>query len=94
MTVFNIGVVIFGMACASALMGITEKVLFENDGKEKQDQYSSLPPWAYVANFLGVAIAGFALIVIYLVTKLGYRRRPLPEEQHISLEPTSPSSVN
>ncbi|GFS44333.1 putative cytochrome b561 [Trichonephila inaurata madagascariensis] len=75
------GVIIFILAIISCHSGIMEKVK-ASLGKE----YSDLPPAGYVANFLGVSLTVFAILVLYLVNTPQFKRRPLPEEDKITLE--------
>jgi hypothetical protein len=42
-------------------------------------------PEYILANFLGIFIIAFVILVIYLVTKPDYKRQPAPEEDHIQL---------
>lgn len=82
------GLAIFAMAVATALMGITEKLLFKLTGAG----YSAFPKEAVLANVLGVSLVVFAVLVIYLATREAYRRQPLPEEATLPLEPQTPQS--
>ena len=42
-------------------------------------------PQGILINFLGVFVIAFVILVIYLVTKVDYRRPAAPEEDHIPL---------
>ena len=42
-------------------------------------------PQGILINFLGVFVIAFVVLVIYLVTKVDYRRPAAPEEDHIPL---------
>jgi cytochrome b-561 len=64
------GIIIFIMACATALMGITEKAIFS------LKDYKDLPTEGKVLNMFGLMIALFCGLVVYLVTKYDYRRPP------------------
>jgi cytochrome b-561 len=64
------GIIIFIMACATALMGITEKAIFS------LKDYKDLPTEGKVLNMFGLMIALFCGLVVYLVTKYDYRRQP------------------
>ncbi|XP_006813966.1 transmembrane ascorbate-dependent reductase CYB561-like [Saccoglossus kowalevskii] len=68
------GVFIFGMAVASALMGITEKLLFT------LDNYSDLPAEARIANTAGICFLVFAGIIGYLVTRHDFKREEVDYE--------------
>ncbi|XP_015787659.1 cytochrome b ascorbate-dependent protein 3 isoform X2 [Tetranychus urticae] len=70
------GLIIFTISIAACLTGLTEKIFF-SVGKEN---YSSLPPSALYANFIGVLIVLFAIIIGYLVTESNFARKPLPSE--------------
>lgn len=48
--------------------------------------YATLPPAAYVLNFLGIFVVAFALIVGYLVTAVDFKRAPLPEESQLQIQ--------
>lgn len=71
------GTSLLALAGVTALMGITENTIFK-----KIQKYT---PEHILANFLGVFIIAFIMLVIYLVTKADYRRLPAPEEDHIQL---------
>lgn len=75
------GVIIFILAVLSCHSGIMEKVK-ASLGKE----YLDLPPAGFIANFFGVSITVFAILVLYLVFTPQFKRRPLPEEDRITLE--------
>ncbi|GFT15362.1 putative cytochrome b561 [Nephila pilipes] len=75
------GVIIFILSILSCHSGIMEKVK-ASLGKE----YLDLPPAGYIANFLGVSLTIFAILVLYLVNTPQFKRRPLPEEDKITLE--------
>ncbi|CAL1295737.1 unnamed protein product [Larinioides sclopetarius] len=75
------GTIIFILAILSCHSGIMEKVK-----ASLGTEYLNLPAAAYVANFLGVSITVFAVLVIYLLFLPHFKRRPLPEEDKICLE--------
>ncbi|XP_077978218.1 transmembrane ascorbate-dependent reductase CYB561-like isoform X2 [Glandiceps talaboti] len=62
------GVFIFFMAVATALMGITEKLLFS------LDNYPQLPTVALIANCAGFFFVLFAAIIGFLVLHPNYKR--------------------
>ncbi|KAH8274985.1 hypothetical protein KR018_008385 [Drosophila ironensis] len=66
----------FGLAIASALMGITEKAIFAITNPP----YSTLPPAGLLANVIGVLYVVFGALVVYLATEPSYRRKPIPED--------------
>lgn len=67
-----VGVFIFGGACATALIGIEDKLMLSIS-----TTYSSRPPEAYVANFFGYVIFALAAVVTFIVTFAPWKR---PEE--------------
>ncbi|KAM4626458.1 plasma membrane ascorbate-dependent reductase CYBRD1 [Discoglossus pictus] len=66
------GLLIFGTVIATALMGITEKLIFS----VKEPPYSKLPPEAVFVNTLGVLILVFGALVIWMTTQPGWKRPP------------------
>lgn len=86
-----IGLTLFVMSCATALLGITEKAFFSLASDPK---YADLPPAGIVLNLLGISILLFAIVIVYLVTNSQFKRRPLPEEQALQLQMDETSSVN
>lgn len=79
------GSAIFVLAVITCVSGITEKAIF----KLQPGGYGKLPGEAYVLNFVGTSIVLFALLVGFLVTLPDYKRRPLPEEQQLSMSMSS-----
>ncbi|XP_077978217.1 transmembrane ascorbate-dependent reductase CYB561-like isoform X1 [Glandiceps talaboti] len=63
------GVFIFFMAVATALMGITEKLLFSLDEK-----YHDLPLTALLGNAAGVCLVVFAMLVTWVVLNSSWKR--------------------
>ncbi|XP_061092298.1 plasma membrane ascorbate-dependent reductase CYBRD1 [Conger conger] len=76
------GLLIFTSVIATALMGITEKLIFGL----KNPKYKDSPPEATFVNFLGVLIMVFGALVIWIVTCPAWKR---PNEQLLSSQPTS-----
>lgn len=74
------GAVLLALAGATALVGITEKMVFHH-----KLTYPTKDPLGILVNFLGVFIIAFVVLVVYLVTKQEYRRPPAPEEDHMQL---------
>ncbi|XP_054712181.1 putative transmembrane ascorbate-dependent reductase CYB561 homolog [Uloborus diversus] len=72
------GITIFVLAVISCHSGIMEKVK-GSLGKE----YLNLPPAAFVANFLGVTITIYAVLVVFLAAMPQFRRMPLSDEDTI-----------
>ncbi|KAH8262541.1 hypothetical protein KR026_010899 [Drosophila bipectinata] len=66
----------FGLAIASALMGITEKAIFAITNPP----YSTLPAAGLLANVIGVLYVVFGALVVYLATEPSYKRKPIPED--------------
>ncbi|KAM4622479.1 transmembrane ascorbate-dependent reductase CYB561 [Discoglossus pictus] len=78
--------VFFGLALlvcsiATALLGITEKLLFTFP-----TEYSNLPREGVLANVLGLLLVAFGLVIGYIVTRDEWKRPPLPEEQALSID--------
>lgn len=69
-----VGLLGFVMAIASALLGISEKAFFV------MNDYANLPNQALIVNTLGVLIAVYGGLVVYLVTEPSYKRDALPED--------------
>ncbi|KAK7500796.1 hypothetical protein BaRGS_00008040 [Batillaria attramentaria] len=74
------GATLLVLAAATALMGITETAIFHF-----KEEYATKSAQSILANFLGVFIIAFVVLVVYLVTKQDYRRPPAPEEDHMQL---------
>ncbi|XP_050544159.1 transmembrane ascorbate-dependent reductase CYB561-like isoform X2 [Daktulosphaira vitifoliae] len=68
------GVLNFALAIGTSVLGLGEKVIFALD-----KEYKHLPAEAFVVNILGIVIAAYGAIVIYLVTKSQYKRIPNAE---------------
>ena len=79
------GSAMFALAVIACVSGITEKAIF----KLQPGGYGRLPGEAYLLNFLGITVVLFGLLVGYLVTLPDYKRRPLPEEQQLSMSMSS-----
>ena len=58
---------IFICACATALLGLTEKAIFYG-------KYNEFHPCGVVANCIGVSTLVFAILVVYLVANPRYKR--------------------
>ncbi|KAM3917105.1 plasma membrane ascorbate-dependent reductase CYBRD1 [Leptodactylus fuscus] len=74
------GLLLFGGVIATALMGITEKLIFSL----KSPSYSSLPPHAIFVNTLGLLIVVFGGLILWITTRPGWKRPPehVPKDQH------------
>jgi len=75
------GLAIFVLACATALMGITEKTFFKLG-----DQYKDKSSEATLVNMLGLSIVFFCIIVLGLVSKQSFKRLHRPEDQMLLTE--------
>ncbi|KAH0621479.1 hypothetical protein JD844_022836 [Phrynosoma platyrhinos] len=64
------GLLIFGTVIATALMGITEKLIFAL----KSPAYSSSPEEALFVNTLGVLIVVFGAVVLWMATRPHWKR--------------------
>ncbi|XP_007905533.1 transmembrane ascorbate-dependent reductase CYB561 [Callorhinchus milii] len=74
------GLTLFLLAIATALLGITEKLLFSIS-----DGYSKQVPEGILANVLGLLLVGFGLTVGYVVTRSEWKRPPNPEDEPLSM---------
>ncbi|XP_073503063.1 plasma membrane ascorbate-dependent reductase CYBRD1 [Phyllobates terribilis] len=74
------GLLLFGGIIATALMGITEKLIFSL----KNPPYSNLPPHGVFVNTLGLMIAVFGGLIIWITTRPGWKRPPehVLKDQH------------
>ncbi|KAJ8416853.1 hypothetical protein AAFF_G00327310 [Aldrovandia affinis] len=68
------GLFIFGSVITTALMGITEKLIFGL----KNPKYKDSPPEATFVNVLGVLIVLFGALILWIVTRPSWKR---PSEQ-------------
>ncbi|XP_043210944.1 transmembrane ascorbate-dependent reductase CYB561-like isoform X1 [Amphibalanus amphitrite] len=75
------GMAIFVTACGAAIMGLMEKAFFALNPKNNEQPYSKLPPEAYLINFVGLLLAVFCCLVVFLLSHGGYRRPPQPEDE-------------
>ncbi|CAG2101934.1 unnamed protein product [Medioppia subpectinata] len=89
-----IGLTLFVMVGATALLGITEKAIFSLSGKDGAPNYSDLTGATFVINMLGISVLLFVAVIVYLVTNNQFKRRPLPEEQALQLQNEETSSLN
>ncbi|XP_067825217.1 cytochrome b561 [Heptranchias perlo] len=74
------GLGLFILAIGTALMGITEKLLFSI-----RDTYSKFVPQGILANALGLVLVSFGITVGYIVTRSEWRRVTNPEEEALSM---------
>lgn len=72
----SIGTATFVLAIIAAITGLLERGIILGWNK-----YSQRIPEAFLINFIGVIIAFFGLLVLYLVNEIGYKRQALPEDE-------------
>ena len=70
------GTFIFVLACATALLGVTEKLIF----LIKVIGYPQKKPEGIMVNIASLLIILFGSLVVYLTTAVKYKRLPKPEE--------------
>lgn len=85
------GQVLLGLILTCIISGINEKAFFRLTGDRA---YGKMPSEAYVANFLGVAVTLFFLIVTYAVSKPEYKRRPLASDNQTPVRLPMSESVH
>ncbi|XP_017691131.1 PREDICTED: DDB1- and CUL4-associated factor 17 isoform X3 [Lepidothrix coronata] len=66
------GLTIFATVIATALMGITEKLLFSL----RDPAYSSSPPEATFVNCLGLLLVVFGLLILWMASRPHWKRPP------------------
>merc|ERR1711963_810048 len=79
------GSFIFVLACATALIGVTEKMLFTTffSPPPYKGFYQRLESEGVMMNTTSLLIILFGAFVIFLSTNVKYKRMPLPEEAPI-----------
>ncbi|XP_053209509.1 lysosomal membrane ascorbate-dependent ferrireductase CYB561A3-like isoform X2 [Panonychus citri] len=77
------GLIIFAISVVTCLTGLTEKIMFSLT-VNGTSTYSQLPPAAFYANFIGVFIILYAILIGYLVTESAFARKPTTGESKIS----------
>lgn len=75
------GLMIFVFACATAILGITEKTIFALGSK-----YQDRDPSGVVANWIGLLIGLFCVLVVYLVANPRFKRLTRPEDEMLLTE--------
>ncbi|XP_015366777.1 PREDICTED: cytochrome b561-like [Diuraphis noxia] len=68
------GISNFVLAVATVVLGFCEKIIFS-----LENQYKKLPAEGQLANILGVLCVFYCTLVVYMVTKPEFKRRPNPE---------------
>ncbi|RXN07153.1 DDB1- and CUL4-associated factor 17 [Labeo rohita] len=83
------GLFVFTSVIATALMGITEKLIFglKNPG------YKDSPPEAVLVNVLGLLIAAFGGLVLWIATRPSWKRPREEIAQTVSNNSTSPEDI-
>ncbi|XP_031431141.1 transmembrane ascorbate-dependent reductase CYB561 [Clupea harengus] len=74
------GLALFGLAVATCLLGIMEKLLLSIS-----ETYSEFAPEGVLANTLGIVLLAFGVLVGYVVTRDEFKRPPHPEEEALSV---------
>lgn len=83
------GLFIFTSVIATALMGITEKLIFSL----KNPGYKDFPPEAILVNVLGLLIAAFGGLVLWIATRPSWKRPSEQISQTLSNSGTSPEDM-
>lgn len=76
-----LGAAIFLLSVGTALLGLKEALLFELGTR-----YSAFVPEGVLANALGLLLAGFAAVVLYILTRAAWQRPARAEEQALSMD--------
>jgi len=76
------GILIFVFACATALLGITEKAIFSI----KEPKYAEKPPEGILVNWIGLLISIFGVLVVFLATTPRFKRLTRPEDEMLLQE--------
>ncbi|KAG8559662.1 hypothetical protein GDO81_017405 [Engystomops pustulosus] len=74
------GLLLFGCIMGTALMGLTEKLIFSL----RKPAYSSFPPEGIFVNTLGLLIIVFGGLILWIATRPGWKRPPehVEKDQH------------
>lgn len=75
------GATIFLLSVGTALLGLKEALLFKLGAK-----YSLFEPEGVLANVLGLLLAAFGAVVLYILTRADWKRPPQAEEQALSMD--------
>ncbi|EFA05356.2 transmembrane ascorbate-dependent reductase CYB561 [Tribolium castaneum] len=70
------GIATFTLCVVTALVGITEKTIWTLGSK-----YQDLPSEGVMVNFIGLFIAFWGILVLYLVNDVDFKRANLPEDE-------------
>ncbi|XP_076328260.1 lysosomal membrane ascorbate-dependent ferrireductase CYB561A3-like isoform X1 [Tachypleus tridentatus] len=72
------GVIIFSMAVAACVTGLTQSARHRLSGKDGKENYEDLPEQAIVINILGIAIVTLGILLAYLTHNV--RTKCYPDE--------------
>lgn len=75
------GATIFLLSVGTALLGLKEALLFKLGA-----QYSAFQPEGVLANALGLLLACFGVLVLYILTRADWKRPAQAEEQALSMD--------
>ncbi|XP_074071822.1 plasma membrane ascorbate-dependent reductase CYBRD1 isoform X2 [Macrotis lagotis] len=84
------GLLIFGTVIATALMGVTEKLIFSL----KNPAYSKLPPEGIFTNTLGILILVFGAIIFWIVTRPQWQRPKEPNAKLLQPNGSTPEGAD
>jgi hypothetical protein len=73
------GHLIFILGICAAISGINEKLIFTLTATG----YAAKPPQALLLNFVGVLMAVYGALVVYMSTNIFYKRHPRPEDSEL-----------
>ena len=81
------GTAILIMACVSCISGINEKLFFLNSAPNATTTgaYSNLQPVFLLGNILGLVIVVFVMLILWILYRTEWKRKPLPEEREITV---------
>ncbi|XP_038606916.1 cytochrome b reductase 1 [Tachyglossus aculeatus] len=83
------GLLIFGTVIATALMGLTEKLIFSL----KNPAYSTSPPEGILANVLGILILVFGALIFWIVTRPQWQRPKEPSSKLLHSSGSTPEGA-
>ncbi|XP_013777779.2 cytochrome b ascorbate-dependent protein 3-like [Limulus polyphemus] len=68
------GVIIFSMAVAACVTGLTQSARYRLSGKDGKLNYADLPEQAIVINVLGITMIALGILLTYLTHNIGIKR--------------------
>uniref|UniRef100_A0A8C7YSC7 Lysosomal membrane ascorbate-dependent ferrireductase CYB561A3 n=1 Tax=Oryzias sinensis TaxID=183150 RepID=A0A8C7YSC7_9TELE len=80
-----LGTMVLILSLTSCISGINEKLIFSLDGSTKES-YNSLPLEAKFANFLGILIVVFGMVLLRILSKEEWRRPETDESAYPLLD--------